>query len=280
MSFVSRYSFAPSRLWAVAVVAVLLGTPGAVIAHDDVVPYLDLLTNRLRTGGYDDPADTYSVAQRVFGYDFGEDELDPWIIRDPGFNNDEPLIITNFPNGGLLPASRNLFFSVFGGPYGSLHYWGGNGSPAFSPVTDGTEIIIDSGTPFLRIGATTTSGSINIVSTGAGRVHDHIDSLIGSGGSGVVFATDGAPHGFYAFGATLSLSGTSPTYGASDPIYFVYNVGMSESLHDEAIDFYNVQVVPEPSSLALAGIGAVGAGLAALRSRQRLSRQKAGKNLA
>jgi hypothetical protein len=130
----------------------------------------------------------------------------------------------------------------------------------------------------LRIGGSTTSGSMSIGAIAAGRMHKHANSLIGSGGSGANFDTPGAANGFYAFGATLSV----PDSGllASDPIYMVYNVGMSEALHDQAIDFYNVQVVPEPSSLALAGIGAVGAGLAALRSRQRRSRQKAGKNLA
>jgi hypothetical protein len=264
-----------SRIVTTTLFVAVLAIPGIVDAHDDVVPYSDL--TKLLTGGHSDLEETTSVVQLVFGYDFGEDPADPWVIGDPGFNNGSSFT-GSFANSGLLPASGNLTLSVYGGSYGSLQYWNGVGSPAFAPVTGGTEIILDSGTPFLRIGGSTTSGSMSIGAIAAGRMHKHANSLIGSGGSGANFDTPGAANGFYAFGATLSV----PDSGllASDPIYMVYNVGMSEALHDQAIDFYNVQVVPEPSSLALAGIGAVGAGLAALRSRQRRSRQKAGKNLA
>lgn len=264
-----------SRLVASTVLVAVVVRCGTVVAHDDVVPYSDL--TKLLVGGHSDLGNTTSVVQAVFGYDFGEDPLDPWVIGDPGFNN-SVAFTGSFANGGALPATGNLTLSVFGGSYGSLHYWNGVGSPAFTPVTGGTEIILDSGTPFLRIGGSTTSGSLSIGSVSSGRIHKHIDSLIGSGGSGAAFDTAGAADGFYAFGATLSVPGSGLL--ASDPIYMVYNVGMSEALHDEAIGFYNVQVVPEPSSLALAGIGAVGAGLAALRARRRRARRMAEKTAA
>ena len=275
MNFPFTHMFNMSRIVTTTLFVAVLAIPGIVDAHDDVVPYSDL--TKLLTGGHSDLGGTTSVVQLVFGYDFGEDPLDPWVIGDPGFNNSGPFT-DSFANSGALPATGNLTLSVYGGSYGSLHYWNGVGSPAFAPVTDGTEIILDSGTPFLRIGGSTTSGSMSIGAIGTGRIHKHADSLIGSGGSGANFDTPGAANGFYAFGATLSVPGSGLL--ASDPIYMVYNVGMSEALHDEAIDFYSVQVVPEPSSLALAGLGAVGAGLAALRSRQRRARRKAGKNLA
>lgn len=233
--------------------AALLLSSVTAHGHDDVVPYGNL--TKLLIGAHDDLNNTTSASQAAFGFDFGEDPNDPWVINDPGFNNSSAFTAGVFPGDGLLPASGSLVLSVFGGRYGPLHYWNGTGSPAFLPVSNGVEIALDSGTPFLRIGGTTTSGSISIGSITAGRIHKHIDSLIGAGGSGGSFTTQGAANGFYAFGATLAV----PASGllASDPIYFVYNVGMSETIHDEALDFYATHVVPEPSSLHACGLGLV-----------------------
>ena len=54
---------------------------------------------------------------------------------------------------------------------------------------------------------------VNIASTGVqGRVHQHLDSSIGSGWSGSSFATPGAADGLYAFGVTLSAGGGGPQH--------------------------------------------------------------------
>ena len=65
-----------------------------------------------------------------------------------------------------------------------------------------------------------------------------------------------APDGVYLIGLDMKLPGSG--LANSDPIYFVYNNGVGEATHDEAIDWVqNNLVVPEPSSWAIMAIGAV-----------------------
>jgi hypothetical protein len=234
------------RLGAIAVAVALLAS--VACAHNDVVPYSN--GTKIVTGGHDDLAGTTDELLSVFGYDFGEDPNDPWVIGDPGFNNSSAFT-TSFPNAGALPAGA-LALSVFSGNYGSLHYWDGTGtSAAFSPVASGVEINLNRGSSNLRIGGATASGSLSIATiSAAGRVHNHLQTSLGTGGSGGSFTNLGAADGIYAFGATFSSGGLS-----SDPIYFVFNAGMSEAIHDVGIDFYATQAVPEPSCFALVTLG-------------------------
>ncbi len=232
----------------------LFGSPSAQAQHADVVPYAS--GGVILTGAHDDLGDTTTQSMSVFGYDFGEDPLDPWIINDPGFNNSSAFTTGVFPNDGKLPTQSTLALAIAAGAYGPLHYWDGSGSPSFTPASDGVGINLNKGSFNLLIGGSTTSGSLNIASTGVqGRVHQHLDSSIGSGWSGSSFATPGAADGLYAFGVTLSAGGLT-----SAPIYFVYNVGLTEEVHDEGIAWYeaNVVAVPEPSSATLAGIAIAG----------------------
>ena len=226
----------------------LFGSPSAQAQHSDVVPYAS--GGVILTGAHDDLLDTTTQSMSVFGYDFGEDPLDPWIINDPGFNNSSAFTTGVFPNDGKLPTQSTLALAIAAGAYGPLHYWDGSGSPSFTPASDGVGINLNKGSFNLLIGGSTTSGALNIASTGVqGRVHEHLNSSIRSG------ATLGAADGIYAFGVTLSAGGLT-----SAPIYFLYNVGLSETVHDEGIAWYeaNVVAVPEPSSATLAGIAIAG----------------------
>ena len=238
--------------WCVCLVGSWAAPAGA--QHADVVPYAS--GGRLLTGAHDDLGGQTSQIMAVFGYDFGEDPLDPWVIGDPGFNNSSAFTTGVFPNDGKLPTSSTLALAVAAGRYGPLHYWDGTGGVSFAPVSDGVGINLNKGSFNLLIGGATTSGSLNIASTGvSGRVHQHLESSIGSGWNGSAFATQGAPDGLYAFGVILSAAGLT-----SDPIYLVYNVNLSEEIHDAGIAWYetNVVAVPEPSTVTLAMTAIVG----------------------
>lgn len=232
----------------------LFGPQSARAQHADVVPYTN--GSAILTGAHDDLGGTTSQSMSVFGYDFGEDPLDPWIINDPGFNNSSAFTTGVFPNDGKLPTQSSLALAIAAGAYGPLHFWDGSGSPSFTPASDGVGINLNKGSFNLLIGGSTTTGSLGIASTGLqGRVHQHLNSSIGSGWNGTAFTTPGAADGLYAFGVTLSAGGLT-----SEPIYFLYNVGLTETVHDEAIAWYeaNVVAVPEPSSATLAGIAIAG----------------------
>jgi hypothetical protein len=258
-----------SRRIATTILAGVFLSSSVNAGHYDIVPYATGtgIGASLLTGGYGDLGGLPTEQNmNVFGYDFGE--TDPFFAGDPGFNNSSAFTTGIFPNDGELP-SGSLMLSVFSGTYGSLRYWDGTGEANFVPVTGGIEINLNRGGSNLRVGATTTSGAVTIatvpaVGPTAGRVHQHLTTSIGEGGSGSSFAPLGAPDGLYAFGATLSVGGL-----VSDPIYFVFNQGMSEAIHDEGIDFYSAHAVPEPSSIALAGLGVAGLVGAALRRRMR-----------
>ena len=158
------------RLGAIAVAVALLAS--VACAHNDVVPYSN--GTKILTGGHSDLAGTTDELLSAFGYDFGEDPNDPWVIGDPGFNNSSAFT-TSFPNAGALSAGT-LALSVFSGNYGSLHYWDGTGtSAAFSPVASGVEINLNRGSNNLRIGGATASGSLSIATIlAAGRLHQHL----------------------------------------------------------------------------------------------------------
>lgn len=258
--------FLPALLVAAGAIAAA-PTRGEGLGHADLVPYLS--SGRILTGAHSDLDDLTAESQRVFGYDFGEDPGDPWFIGDPGFNNGAAFT-TAFPNAGVLPGSTVLAISVAAGSYGPLHYWNGTGAVNFTPVGGGVEINLNKGSNNLRIGASTLSGTLSVgTTTASGRIHQHLETSIGTGGSGSGFTTLGAPDGLYAIGLVLTAGGFS-----SDPAYVVYNVNMSEEIHDQGMAWYETHVVPEPSTTALALAGLLL--LAGARRAGATSRRRAG----
>jgi len=243
----------------VAVLATTFTAAGAFAgpAHHDVRPHVS--GGKILTDGYDDDTGVPTPGVHVFGYDFGEEPTDPFFISDPGFNASS--------SSGLTPSSQ-LRFNVLD----SLKYWDGTG---FGGVPSGESIDFSLGSSSLTV--TESSGmqtGFNIQTvTSTGVVHKHLNNeLRGSdgntvpAGSGIWGPGDGveATAGIYLVSIELLLN---PTGGIlkSDPIYFVFNSGVDEEIHEDAIDFVQTTMVPEPTSVALVGL----LGAAFLRRRTR-----------
>lgn len=231
------------RVSALVFVSILFAASAARAQHDDVVPYE--FAGKVVTGGHDDVLVTDNVVQHVFGYDFGEDPMDPYFVNDPGFNNGG-FAIGVYPNDGLLPANFTLGFNVLT----NLQYWDGTGGVLFAAAPAGVELGLNRGSNTVLVSGTGTSGTApSISSTGAGgRVHEHINSLLNSS-DGINPDPPNAPDGIYLVGLELKLPGSGLLN--SDPIYFVYNNALDEEIHDAAIDWVQATLVPEPSSWAM-----------------------------
>jgi hypothetical protein len=240
----------------------ILFAAAAAHAHDDVVPYG--FGGKLVTGGHDDGLGTDTIETRVFGYDFGEEPSDPYFIGDPGFNNGA-FAIGVFPNNGLLPTGFTLGFDVVT----NLQYWDGAGSVSFLDGPLDVSLGLQRGSNTVFVSGTGQTGTVpTIGSTGvSGRLHVHLGSLLNDT-DGINPDLPNPPDGIYLLGLRLKLPGSG--LADSDTLYFVYNNGLDEEVHDQAMDWIqNTLVVPEPSSYVLMATAAAALGLIARRKRRR-----------
>jgi len=187
-----------------------------------------------------------------------------------------------------LPGNTPLDFSFLPFTIGSntrnLFFWNGTGAVAFAPVTLATTVTLrlldDSRSIVWSQGINGDSNGViagmNPISTtgGLGNLHTHLSTQIANGGN--------APtQGFYLFSLGLQMTGLTDSL----PIYFVYGAVDPEDLqfpfddleqfdaaHEEAEEWVEINVMPEPSSLVLAGLG--GVGMAGCLVRRRLWRAK------
>ena len=204
-------------------------------------------SGRVMTGGFDHVREGTPGAvvpyQQVFAYHLGEDPSQPFRGSDPGFNS-----------APVLPRSYRLTISIDGG----LQYWSGDGQPSFVPVIGGLELNLRNRLANWnqRVGASTASSPALAIQTVPAnqQIHRHLDTSIGTGGSGQTFDTNGAAPGVYAFSARLGLdpgaTGQLPI-DPSLPVYYVVGLGASSAASNAARNYFRDLAIGT-ASMALA----------------------------
>ncbi len=226
----------------------------AIAQHPDVSPRV--AGGQIVTDGYNDNDDSITPDVRVFNFVFGEDHPDqPFYTGDPGFHA--------VPGSGFA-TGNNLRFNILSGlPVGlpaALTYWDGNGTPSFGLAPNSETLTLKGG----ALTAVAGSGNAEVPGFVIGTfldenppLHVHLSSFLNGPG---VDPTDGI------YLISLGLSTDSPGVGAADPLFILYDSGLSETKLQAAIGFVHTTLVPEPSSIVLAALGC--AAVAALVRRR------------
>lgn len=161
---------------------------------------------------------------------------------------------------GLLQEGEQIGFNVLQ----SLLYW--DGEELTAPGSGVGLSLLFGGSSRNVTGA---SGSLAGFSLGGGGL-DEEDNYVGNFHKHFDFVlSSGAPVG--AYGVLLELTPINTSrFAASDPFLLVFNRGLGAEDFEAGVDaMVNVTAVPEPSSIALAGLGVAGLAGAALRRRKR-----------
>jgi hypothetical protein len=200
---------------------------------------------------------TNGVGARVFGVDFGEEPGFPHSAGDPGYN-----AIANPIGGAALPGGTALGFNfkamTIGSSTSNLMYWNGQGSTVqFAPVSAGYSFTATRFPPGAFATASVDGGSSDVAgftiatTDSSGLFHRHLEFDLNLTGG------DPAP-GIYLVAQEFTMAGMQ----SSDPVYLVFNLGMDETIHDNAVEWVqlNLAPIPEPGGLLAAGALAIAAG--------------------
>lgn len=214
-------------------------------AHYDLSPYLQ--GGQLLLGGLDHDGNAVPPPLSTFGYEFGEEPLDPFNQADPGVNQAAGV--------GSLPAGAALRYNILG----SLQYWDGvSESVGWTTPPGSTYLDLTMGTTTRTLTGTSGAQTGSLIQSVAsnGSVHKHfVSSLFASPGSSNVPGESGfvAPaDGIYALPIELTLTPVGGSTITSDPVWIVFNNGLTEEQHDLAME----SLVPEPTMLSLLGLPA------------------------
>jgi hypothetical protein len=174
----------------------------------------------------------------------------PYVSEAPGFDS--------LPN--LLTPTEQIGFNVLQ----SLLYWDGDelttpGSGVGLSLVLGSNARVVTQASGSLAGFNLGGGGLDEDENYVGNFHKHFDFVL----------SEGAPVGAYGVLLELTPAGSS-TFAASDPFLIVFDRGLGGEAFESGVDaMVQVTAVPEPSSIALAGLGVAGLAGAALRRRMR-----------
>ncbi len=242
----------------------LLVTVPSSAAHSDV--QATVIGGQIVVGALDDFTGDVTANVRVFGYDFQEDPADPYFAGDPGFDA---------PAGSGLSTGALSFNLLSGTRFNlpaNLNYWNGIAPLSFGAVPSGETLRLNLGSANRIVDnsiADVAGFSIGNVSM-TGTLHRHLNSFL-NGADGNSNPNDGnvPANGIYLL--AMELDHADVNLANSAPLFFVFNNGMSEAVHDQAIDWAeaNLVAVPEPSTIAMAISGGLFGLLFVARQRRR-----------
>ncbi|MCR9076761.1 MAG: hypothetical protein NXI07_12060 [bacterium] len=168
--------------------------------------------------------------ERVFGADMS--------VSGPNWFADEPGI---FIAENSLPDNTQVSFTLTS----ALLFWDGAGAVDFVQSANAMNLTFGPASVSTAFDNNPVAGfSINYDADQAGGFDEHFDYTIDAS----------APAGIYVLANSFSLSGAAD----SDVIFTVFNAGLGEDLHEEAIEYVEHVLVPAPGAtgvLAIAGLG-------------------------
>jgi hypothetical protein len=216
--------------------AMLVSAP--ILADEEHEEHYDVWVqtngSQITTGGITHDGETTS-SLRVFGAELGEDGDFPFTAFDPGFE------MLDGTMGAFSPLALNIA--------GPVLQWDG---AAFGSTAN--TMTISDGLESLTSGLGYEAGPSFFETDPEGGFHAHlamtVDGLT-AGDTGVWLLP-------------LTLSDPSAGLGESETFYFVFNLGLDESVHEASIEWVEANLIPAPGALAM-----IAAGLATGRRRRR-----------